>query len=266
MAAAQQKPLELPTAIPCTQRGKARVSIPPSAHYYANNKLSREKVFRSSYKSKLKNCPEPLIKIDRIDFSGYCILTSRFLRRRFMSVIFRRRSVRSFLTKSIERDKLERVLRAGFEAPSAYNKRPWEFIVITAQEDRAAVAEMSPYAKMLGQATVAIAVCVNLLVGKTDSKQTTWWIQDLSAATENILLQAVEEGLGAVWLGWYPDEDRVSAFSARFGLPSHVLPFSVVALGYPAKTPEPVFRLDADRIYYGAYGKKDNKAPEYRRI
>jgi nitroreductase len=183
-----------------------------------------------------------------------------------MSVIFQRRSVRSFLPKPIEQDKLERVLRAGFEAPSAHNRRPWEFIVATSRKDREDIAAMSPYAKMLAQAAAAIAVCVNLECGRVDMPQDTWWIQDLSAATENILLQAVQEGLGGVWLGWYPDEGRVSAFAARFGLPPHILPFSVVALGYPAKTPEPAFRFDADRVYYGAYGKKDKGDPEFKTI
>ncbi|MDR3200716.1 MAG: nitroreductase family protein [Spirochaetales bacterium] len=183
-----------------------------------------------------------------------------------MSVIFARRSVRNFLPKEIEQDKLERILRAGFEAPSAHNRRPWEFIVTTSQEDREAIAEMSPYAKMLDQAAAAITVCVNRERGCTDNPQDTWWIQDLSAATENILLQIVEEGLGGVWLGWYPDEARVTAFSQRFGLPPHIVPFSVVALGYPAKIPEPAFRFDTGKVHYGAYGKKDSRPPEYKKL
>ncbi|MDR1933379.1 MAG: nitroreductase family protein [Spirochaetales bacterium] len=183
-----------------------------------------------------------------------------------MSVIFNRRSVRHFLSKKIDQDKLERILRAGFEAPSAHNRRPWEFLVATSQEDREAIAAMSPYAKMLGGAAAAITVCVNLGIGCVDNPGDTWWIQDLSAATENILLQIVEEGLGGVWLGWYPDEDRIRAFSGRFGLPPHILPFSVVALGYAAKTPEPAFRFDAGKVYYGAYGRKNDGAAEYKKI
>jgi nitroreductase len=183
-----------------------------------------------------------------------------------MSSIFQRRSVRSFLPKPVEQDKLERILRAGFEAPSAHNRRPWEFIINTSRKDREDIAEMSPYAKMLPQAAAAITVCVNLNRGCMDRPQDTWWIQDLSAAAENILLQAVEEGLGAVWLGWYPDEDRVKTFAARFSLPPHILPFAVVALGYPAKIPAPAIRFDADKVHYGAYGKKDKGAPEYKTI
>jgi nitroreductase len=173
-----------------------------------------------------------------------------------MSAIFERRSVRSFLPRPVEGDKLERVLRAGFEAPSAHNRRPWEFLVITAPEDREAVAGMSPYAGMTAQAAAAIAVCVNLGQGEAPRPEDTWWVQDLSAATENILLQITEEGLGGVWLGWYPDMERVRAFSERFALPPRVLPFSVIALGYPAAPARPADRFDPGRVHYGRYGQR----------
>ncbi|MDR2738692.1 MAG: nitroreductase family protein [Treponema sp.] len=175
-----------------------------------------------------------------------------------MSVIFQRRSVRSYLPQPVEDDKIERILRAGMEAPSAHNRRPWEFIVITGEEDRKAIADMSPYAKMVPQAAAAIAVCVNLDLGGGDATGDTWWVQDLAAATENILLQIVEEGLGGVWLGWYPDKDRVEAFSRRFGLPGNIVPFAVIALGYPdaKKPPEKKERFDPRRVHYGAYGKQ----------
>jgi nitroreductase len=170
-----------------------------------------------------------------------------------MSALFERRSVRSFLPKAIEQDKIERILRAGFQAPSAHNRQPWEFIVINDATDLAAIAEMSPYAKMLRQAAAAIVPCVNLGMGKGPSVEDTWWVQDLSAATENILLQIVDEGLGGVWLGWYPDMARVKAFSERFGLPAHVLPFSVIAAGYPANPPQKADRYDPAKVHYGRY-------------
>lgn len=175
-----------------------------------------------------------------------------------MSVIFQRRSVRSFLPKPVENDKIERILRAGMAAPSAHNRQPWEFIVINGREDREAIAGMSPYAKMVPAAAALIAVCANLGLGETGNAADTWWVQDLSAATENILLQIVEEGLGGVWLGWYPDKDRVAAFSQRFGLPHNVVPFSVVALGYPdtSRYPEKADRFEPSRVHYGAYGKR----------
>jgi nitroreductase len=173
-----------------------------------------------------------------------------------MSSIFERRSVRSYLPRSIEPEKIERILRAGFEAPSAHNRRPWEFLVITAREDLNALAEMSPYAKMCTGAAAALVPCVNLKPGSAVNPDDTWWVQDLSAATENILLQIVEEGLGGVWLGWYPDKERTASLSARFGLPGHILPFSVVALGYPAKAPGKQDRYDPNKVHYGAWGRR----------
>jgi nitroreductase len=172
-----------------------------------------------------------------------------------MAVIFRRRSVRHFLPAPVEPEKLDRIVRAGFEAPSAHNRRPWEFVIITAGEDRRAIAAMSPYAGMLPEAAAAIVPCVNLKLGEPGDSRSVWWVQDLSAATENILLQISEEGLGGVWLGWYPDEERVKALSGYLGLPSHIVPFSVVALGYPAKSLPAGDRFDPSRVHYGAYGK-----------
>jgi nitroreductase len=180
-----------------------------------------------------------------------------------MSTVFERRSVRHFLPKPVEMEKLIRILRAGFEGPSAHNRRPWEFIVNTKAEDRKAIAEMSPYAKMVPEAALTITPCVNLKLGKTVNPEDAWWIQDLAAATENILLQIVEEGLGGVWLGWYPDKEKVQAFSERFKLPPHILPFAVVALGYPAKVIPPEFRFDSSKVHYGVYGEKNSPAPEF---
>jgi nitroreductase len=170
-----------------------------------------------------------------------------------MSAIFERRSVRSFLPKPVEPEKIERILRAGFEAPSAHNRRPWEFVVVTGREDLRSIAGMSPYSKMCGEAAAVIAPCVNLKLGDHGDIQDTWWVQDLSAATENILLQIVDEGLGGVWLGWYPDKARVSAFSVRFGLPDSILPFSLVALGYAASPPVKADRFDASRVHYEGF-------------
>jgi nitroreductase len=156
----------------------------------------------------------------------------------------------------VEDDKIERILRAAMEAPSAHNKRPWEFIVLTDKEDREAVADMSPYAKMAPSAAALIAVCVNLDLEQAGTDGDSWWVQDLSAATENILLQIVEEGLGGVWLGWYPARERVAAFSRYLGLPAAVAPFAIVALGYPEKQAKKADRFDPRRVHYGRYGKQ----------
>ncbi|MDR0390202.1 MAG: nitroreductase family protein [Spirochaetaceae bacterium] len=171
-----------------------------------------------------------------------------------MSAIFTRRSVRSYLEKPVEDDKIERILRAAFQAPSAHNRQPWEFLLISDKEDLRAVAGMSPWSAMAEKAPLVIACCADTERSKFDDSGNTWWIQDLAAATENILLQIEEEGLGGVWLGWYPEMERVKAFSARFGLPSHIVPFSMVVLGYPAHPHKPSERYDGSRVHYGRWG------------
>jgi nitroreductase len=168
-----------------------------------------------------------------------------------MSTIFQRRSVRNFLPKPVEDEKIERILRAGFEAPSAHNRRPWECLVVRAGEDLKALSGMSPYSKMCAQAAAAIVACANLKLAAGGEEA--WWVQDLSAFTENVLLQIVDEGLGGVWLGWYPDKNRMAALAARFGLPPHIVPFSVTALGYAAKPAPAADRFDASKVHYGAW-------------
>ncbi|QQO09116.1 nitroreductase family protein [Breznakiella homolactica] len=170
-----------------------------------------------------------------------------------MTNIFKRRSVRKFLPQPVEQGKITRILHAAMEAPSAINLRPWEFLVVTDAAARKDISRMSPYAGPAEHAPVIIAVCVDLTAAKPRENGANWWIQDLSAATENMLLQIVDEDLGGVWLGWYPDGERVRAFSGRFSLPSRIIPFSLVALGYPEKQPEMVNRFDVSRVHYEKY-------------
>jgi nitroreductase len=186
-----------------------------------------------------------------------------------MKTIFERRSVRDFLDRPVEPEKLERVLRAAFQAPSAHNRQPWEFLVITGREDREAVAAMSPYAKMCVQSPVVLAACADLRRGDPDYEKNAaaglvgadaatggdiLWVQDLSAAIENALLQICDEGLGGVWLGWYPNKERVTVFMKRFGLPPHIVPLGLIALGYAAAQTLPKDRFDPARVHYERYG------------
>jgi nitroreductase len=177
-----------------------------------------------------------------------------------MNAIFKRRSVRDFLPNPVEREKIERILRAGFEAPSAHNRRPWEFLVITGQEQREAVAGMSPWAKMCPFAPVVIACCADLRKGdpgyeKGLKDEDALWEQDLCAAVENILLQITEEGLGGVWLGWYPDKNKVDAFKNHFHLPGYIMPVALVALGYPAKESRPKNRYDPKKVHWESWNQ-----------
>ncbi|MGB9789025.1 MAG: nitroreductase family protein [Thermotoga caldifontis] len=166
-----------------------------------------------------------------------------------MSIIYLRRSVRKYQNKDVGDEIVTELLRAAMHAPSAGNAQPWHFIVIRSEEKKQRIAEVHPYARMVLQAPVAILVCADpgLEIYKG------FWVQDCSAATMNILLRAVELGLGAVWCGVYPNEERVEAFRKIFGLPEHVVPFSIVPVGYPAETPKPVDRFKPERIHYEAW-------------
>ena len=152
-------------------------------------------------------------------------------------MIFKRKSVRSFTDEKVSTDKIKNLIRAGMQAPSAFNSQPWEFIVVSDKKDLKAVSKMSRYARPAENAQKLMPMIQ----------------QDLSACTQNILLQAVAEGLGAVWLGFYPIEDRVNSLRQYFNIPEHIIPFSVIAIGYPKENKEPESRYDESKIHLGKY-------------
>lgn len=170
-----------------------------------------------------------------------------------MSIILNRRSIRQYKDMPVEKDKLTRIIKAGMQAPSAHNTQPWEFILITDAKAKEALSQMSQYAQFAKAAPVLILTCANL---DRAAKDNTWWVQDLSACTQNMLLQIAAEGLGGVWLGFYPDEERVSKAKAYFTLPEHIVPFSVIACGYSEQPNQFVDRYDAAKVHYEAYDFK----------
>jgi len=165
------------------------------------------------------------------------------------NIIFRRRSIRKFLDKPIAKEQIERILKAGMQAPSAHNNQRWEFIVITEQNKKDRISKMSPYASMVAKAPVSIIV-----LGKNDDKKLSdWFEQDLSACTENILLQIVEEGLGGCWMGFYPNQERIDELSSFFNLPENIIPFCVISLGYSEDENVFIDRSDMSKIHYNKY-------------
>ena len=132
-------------------------------------------------------------------------------------------------------------------APSASNRQPWHFVVVTDLGTRAALAESHPYAKMLLQAPLCIVPCGD--PGISDA----YWVQDVSAATENILLAAVGLGLGAVWCGVHPRAERVAAVREVLGIPEGIVPFALVAVGHPAEAKEARTQYDAARVHRGRW-------------
>ncbi len=145
-----------------------------------------------------------------------------------LDVIHTRRSIRKYLDKPVPPEMIETILRAGMAAPSAGNQQPWHFIVVTDRNRREAIPAIHPYSKMVPQAPVAIIVCGD----PTGKKWPTFWAQDCSAATQNMLLTARDLGLGSVWVGVHPEQDRIDGFRKLFAIPEHIIPFSLVPLGW----------------------------------
>ncbi len=148
-------------------------------------------------------------------------------------MIFTRRSVRGYSEKEVEEEKLEKILKAAMQAPSAGNEQPWHFIVIRDRERLKELANIHPYGKMLSSASVAIAVCADLNLTKYHHPM---WVQDCSAATQNILIAARMLGIGSVWLGVYPREERMKPLAKFLEVPEDVVVFSLVSLGYPSSS------------------------------
>ncbi|MBP2172827.1 nitroreductase family protein [Methanococcus voltae] len=165
-----------------------------------------------------------------------------------MEAIFERRSIRKYLEKPISKELILDLLKAGMYAPTACNQRPWEFLVIDNPETLLKITEVHPYSQMLKEAPVCIAVCCNK--DRTNKIGDPFWDQDCAAATENILLEAQDKGLGAVWLGVYPKENLMNDLKRILGIPENVIPFALISLGYPAEKPEYVEKFDSSRVYY----------------
>ena len=162
-----------------------------------------------------------------------------------MDIIFKRRSIRRFTNQEVGADLVTKVLAAAMAAPSAGNQQPWHFIVVKDKQGRQMVSGCGPYAKAAADAPVAIVLCADLSLEKHQG----FWVQDCSAAVENMLLEVCSLGLGAVWLGVYPREDRIKYLQKYFSLPDNIVPFAVIPVGYPAQELPPADRYNQARIH-----------------
>lgn len=167
--------------------------------------------------------------------------------------ILNRKSVRSYTDRAVSREQLDTLLRAAMAAPTGRDMRPWKFVVIDDKDALAALAGQLPYAKMLPEAAAAIVVCGDLSVTDDKGKPSTNWTFDCSAATENLLLAAEAMGLGAVWTGVYPYEERQTAVSQALQLPEHIIPLNLIPIGYPKGDPQPKDKYNADNIHFNGW-------------
>ena len=145
-----------------------------------------------------------------------------------MKEIYTRRSIRKYKDIPLEESQILQVIRAGTYAPSAGNEKPWHFIVITKRETLEAITSFHPYTQMLKSAPVAIIACADLTNIKYEG---VFWIQDMSAAVQNMLLEATSMNLGSCWCGVYPNPVLVENLSVLLDLPSNIVPAAIVALG-----------------------------------
>ncbi len=163
-----------------------------------------------------------------------------------MSIIRKRRSIRKFKDCKVEEEKVVEIVKSGFCAPSAGNEQPWEFIIVDDRNLLYKLAKISPYWNLLKDCQDAIIVVGNLSREKFEGN----WILDLSASTQNLLLEIENQGLGGVWLGVYPEEDRMARVASLVGCDGEVyIPFSIVAFGYKNEVKEEIDRVDESRIH-----------------
>lgn len=141
--------------------------------------------------------------------------------------IYTRRSIRKYTSEKVSEDELHKLIAAGMMAPSAGNRQPWHFITVTDPKRLSQVAQVNPNAGMASRAPAGILVCGDTKLEMHPG----YWVQDCSAAVQNILLAAHDAGLGAVWTGIWPKNDRVEGFKKLFGIPASVQPLAFLVIG-----------------------------------
>lgn len=169
-----------------------------------------------------------------------------------MEEIFKRRSIREYKDGEIDDEKVDKILRAGMQAPgSRLGKEPWEFIVVKNKETINRLSEMKPNGYRLKGASLAIVSLANM----DRVHYPAVWQQDMSAAVTNMLLEVSYLGLGGVWLGVAPTKERMDFISEIFDLGENLRPFNIICIGYPAEGQENKFldKFDKSRIHYEKY-------------
>ncbi|MFI3329885.1 MAG: nitroreductase family protein [bacterium] len=168
-----------------------------------------------------------------------------------MNSIYTRRSVRQFSDKEVEHEKIIQLLKAGMQAPSAMNQQAHQYFVLTDKETQVELSVFKQGGKLVSDGNVTIIICGNEEIMKSPPM----WQQDLGAAAQNISLEAVNLGLGSVWLGCAPHEDRMSKVSEVLNLPAHIKPYAVLSIGYPLNEDANKFvdRYNESKVTFGKY-------------
>jgi nitroreductase len=157
-------------------------------------------------------------------------------------MIFNRRSIRRYTGEALTEVQIRSLLEAGMAAPSASNRKPWHFVVVTDKGLLQDLADRHPYGKMIAGAALGIAVCGNPAISD-------WWVQDCTAATENILIAVAGLGLGGVWLGCHGRPEREQAVRDVLGIPKEMGVLSLLSIGHPAEEKEARTQFDTARVH-----------------
>jgi len=172
-----------------------------------------------------------------------------------METIFKRRSIRKYTEKPVSEEELEGILRAGMAAPSSDNDQEWEFVIIEKSETKAAIIGMNKYAGALKTAPLCIVVCADM--NKVSEPDYIYWIQDLSASAQNMLLAATSMGLGGLWIGLAACQRQ--EISKLISLPPNIEPLMLLAVGTPQKTKDPIDRYFKEKVHFERFGGQKEK-------
>ncbi len=171
--------------------------------------------------------------------------------------ILKRRSIRRYTAQPVEREKIMLLLQSAMAAPTACNSQPWEYVVVTEPE---VLSQLRAELRSGGyNAPAAIVVCGNLSLANNSAARS-FWVQDCSAATENILIAAVGLGLGTVWIGVYPLPSVIKPVRRILNLPGEVEPLCIVYLGYPAEHKRPRTQYIEKRVHWQQYQPRKRPA------
>ncbi len=162
-----------------------------------------------------------------------------------MKEIFHRVSVRKFEETKVEKEKLEKLLRAAMQSPSAMNQQPWEFYVIEDKDILLKLSKATPYSMCVKNAPMAIVICYQKETPANEYKEI-----DCAIATENILLEADGLGLGGVMIGVAPVEERMQKVEEILSLPTNLRAFTIIPIGYPLKQKTQEDRYNPSKVHY----------------
>ncbi len=173
-----------------------------------------------------------------------------------LELIFKRRSIRIYDRKKLDKETITKLMQAAMAGPSAVNAQPWEFVVITEKEVLDKLRLVLPFAKMAAPAAICVLGSSRRQRNKAGDR---FWVQDCSASTENILLAATSLGLGSVWIGVHPITLVTRLVKDILNLPDGVIPLNLILLGYPAEEPPARTQYDESRVQWGPFPKEESK-------